>query len=140
MDTTTTTQACPKCGKPIDPGQRFCPSCGCDVESLAAIDPGLKQELTGRGFRLRQDVPCRKCGKSPVFSKTEAFQTEDAKVSTFSCNPIFWLLKLVFLPLELLIKAIFPRQERTWNKEVFVCPSCKGTWDTGVEQVAKRTV
>lgn len=125
---------------PVVTGQGFCPSCGCDIARFAAVDPKLKQELANRGFRLRQDVPCRKCGETPVFSKTEVFQTQDVKVSTFSCNPIFWLIKLVFLPLEILIKAVFPRQERTWNKEIFACPSCGSTWDTGVDQIAKRTI
>ena len=34
-----TASPCPRCGRPVEAGQRFCPSCGLDQSSSASVTP-----------------------------------------------------------------------------------------------------
>jgi hypothetical protein len=140
MDKENNQSECPNCGISHDITASFCPHCGSDPKQWISISKTFQDEMYRQGYRLRKDIACTKCSKRPVFSKTEVFQTQDAKVSTLSCNPFYWLVRLIFLPFELLFKALLPRQERTWNRELYICSSCENIWNSGETQVSKRSI
>ena len=78
---------CPKCGKEIAEGGRFCSACGTSANGSAVADPPHLAEL--RSAESEEDaIRCPRCGSRNVAAMKEGYSGQKACLGVMCYGPI----------------------------------------------------